>query len=33
MDERIFKTAMNAAEEGTRLCVEEELLGILAGNR
>jgi hypothetical protein len=33
MDERIFETARNATEEGTKLCVERELLGILAPRR
>ena len=33
MDERIFKTAERATEEGTKLCVEEELLRILAPRR
>ena len=33
MDERIFETAGRATEEGTKLCVEEELLGILAPRR
>jgi len=33
MDERIFETARYATEEGTKLCVERELLGILAGKR
>jgi hypothetical protein len=33
MDERIFETTRNAAEEGAKLCVEGELLGILAPRR
>jgi hypothetical protein len=33
MDERIFETARHATEEGTKLCVEKELLGILAPRR
>jgi hypothetical protein len=33
MDERIFEVTRNAAEEGARLCVERELLGILAPRR
>jgi hypothetical protein len=33
MDERIFETARHAAEEGAKLCVERELLDILAPRR
>jgi hypothetical protein len=33
MDERIFEATRNAAEEGAKLCLERELLGILAPRR